>query len=179
MEDLVGVGNIECDIVILVDAKFHLDVERFKVVLEAKQGCVDLELRHGRRRFASLEIMDSQGLVSEPDSVGVAVAIVGKVKQLFWGQSETDSVVDVLVQRSPCVGEFDLESNRLGSEIMKLCAAASFLAGPEHTIQLFLVIVDPRRGTRREEGMRTRKLLRESVVWLQIHRVLPLRSRGR
>src|SRR5690606_5375447 len=118
--DVIRIGLKYADLIVLVDAKFHLDLCRLEAVLEAEESRVHLELVDAGRDNASLQIMDPEEAIPEGDGVRSAESVVRGIYRLLWRHAETVGIVDVGVQSLLRPWKLVPQANSLMGDLVEL-----------------------------------------------------------
>src|SRR5690606_33883298 len=69
MSNKIGIRILDVDCVVLVDTRLDVDLHRLETVLQTEQSSVDRKLVLRTTISASLQIMDSEQVLTERDSV--------------------------------------------------------------------------------------------------------------
>ena len=134
---------VEKNLVVLVDAKLHINLAGFDMVLQAEQRGVNHQLFHVGSRLAGLQIMDAKHIVPERNSVGRSEAIRRVIEDLLRRHLVADGVVHIQVERLLGFGQLLPEEDALSSKGVEHGASLSGQKFGVGISNLFLAVVDP------------------------------------
>jgi hypothetical protein len=125
MKNIIRIGYVILNFVVLINPKFVLYVERILTILKTEESHIDHKLIHRGFVHSCLKIMDSKEslLDIKVDGIWTTVAVI-RVKQNYFGlHTIANGIIDIHTKGLTIVRKFNPKLNHVMRKSMKFAAA--------------------------------------------------------